>query len=58
MTMKTNITTFCARAAATLAFPLKRLPVALLMLFTIALSFTNGKTAYIRPVAEVSINKE
>ena len=56
--MKTNITTFCARAAATLAFPLKRLPVALLMLFTIALSFTNGKTAYIRPVAEVSVNKE
>ena len=34
MTMKTNITKFCARAAATLAFPLKRLPVALLMLLT------------------------
>ncbi|MBR1932400.1 MAG: InlB B-repeat-containing protein, partial [Prevotella sp.] len=32
--MKTNITKFCARAAATLAFPLKRLPVALLMLLT------------------------
>lgn len=31
---KTNITKFCARAAATLAFPLKRLPVALLMMLT------------------------
>ena len=34
--MKTNITKFCARAAATLAFPLKRLPVALLMMLTTA----------------------
>ena len=31
---ETNITKFCARAAATLAFPLKRLPVALLMMLT------------------------
>ena len=36
MTMKTSITKFCARAAATLVFPPKRLPVALLMMFTTA----------------------
>ena len=42
MTMKTNITKFCARAAATLAFPLKRLPVALLMMLTTATGWADG----------------
>ena len=42
MTMKTNITKFCARAAATLAFPLKRLPVALLMMLTTATAWADG----------------
>ena len=41
MTMKTNITKFCARAAATLAFPLKRLPVALLMMLTTATAWAD-----------------
>ncbi|MBQ8486273.1 MAG: InlB B-repeat-containing protein, partial [Prevotella sp.] len=41
MTMKTNITRFCARAAATLAFPLKRLPVALLMMLTTATAWAD-----------------
>ena len=40
--MKTNITKFCARAAATLAFPLKRLPVALLMMLTTATAWADG----------------
>jgi len=39
--MKTNITKFCARAAATLAFPLKRLPVALLMMLTTATAWAD-----------------
>ena len=42
MTMKTNITKFCARAAVTLAFPLKRLPVALLMMLTTATAWADG----------------
>lgn len=43
--MKTNITRFCARAAATLAFPLKRLPVALLMMLTTATAWATTTSA-------------
>ena len=44
MNKKTNITKFCARAAATLAFPLKRLPVALLMMLTTATAWATETT--------------
>ncbi|MBR2292285.1 MAG: hypothetical protein IJ868_08260, partial [Prevotella sp.] len=47
MTMKTNITKFCARAAATLAFPLKRLPVALLMMLTTATAWATDLTDFV-----------
>ena len=45
--MKTNITKFCARAAATLAFPLKRLPVALLMMLTTATAWAQDLTDFV-----------
>ena len=45
--MKTNITKFCARAAATLAFPLKRLPVALLMMLTTATAWATDLTDFV-----------
>ena len=45
--MKTNITKFCARAAATLAFPLKRLPVALLMMLTTATGWAEDLTDFV-----------